>query len=204
VSAGQVALIAGAYLLGSMPWGYWLVRVLRHADIRAAGSGNTGATNVWRTYGPRLGVPVLLLDMLKGFVPALAGTLMYGDGTGAAAGAAAMAGHTFPIFLGLGGGKGVATGSAAVLALAPASFAIAAAVFLAILWTFRFVSLASLVASLALLAGTLAFSEPWPVVVFAAAGGLAVAVRHRANIARLRAGTEPRLQSFGRGRLSPR
>jgi acyl phosphate:glycerol-3-phosphate acyltransferase len=204
VSGGQAALVVGAYLLGSMPWGYWLVRVLRHADIRATGSGNTGATNVWRTYGPRLGVPVLLLDMLKGFAPALVGVLAYGDGTGAAAGAAAMAGHTFPIFLGLGGGKGVATGSGALLALAPESFAIAAVAFLALLWTFRFVSLASLAGALVLLAGTLVFGESWPVVAFAAAGGLAVAVRHRANIARLRAGTEPRVQSFGRGRLSPR
>ena len=103
-----------------MPWGYWIVRVFRHVDIRTLGSGNTGATNVWRTYGPRLGLPVLLLDMAKGIVPALIGRYWVGsDGIAVLAAASAVVGHTFPIFLGLGGGKGVATAAGAMLALAP-------------------------------------------------------------------------------------
>ena len=69
------ALVVLGYLLGSCPWGYWLVRLVEHEDIRRVGSGNIGATNVWRTYGPRLGLPVVVLDVFKGFLPAFLGML---------------------------------------------------------------------------------------------------------------------------------
>ena len=103
------AVVVLGYLLGSCPWGYWLVRIFKHEDIRRVGSGNIGATNVWRTYGRRLGVPVVLLDMLKGFVPALVGVLLVSHLCGILAGAAAMVGHVRPVFLRFArGGKAVA------------------------------------------------------------------------------------------------
>ena len=108
------------YLSGSMPWGYWLVRIFRGEDIRTQGSGNIGATNVWRVHGRRLGVPAVLLDTLKGFVPALLATQLVGHGSGVLAGAAAMLGHYRPIFLGFRkGGKMVATAGGAFLGVAP-------------------------------------------------------------------------------------
>ena len=87
------------YLSGSITWGYWLVRVFRHEDIRDRGSGNVGATNVWRVYGRRLGLPAVFLDTAKGFVPVRVATLVAGHGAGALTGAAAMAGHWRPLFL---------------------------------------------------------------------------------------------------------
>jgi glycerol-3-phosphate acyltransferase PlsY len=202
LSIGQVGLVALAYLLGSMPWGYWIVRVARGEDIRRHGSGNTGATNVWRTFGARLGLATAVLDFLKGFVPALLGTLVYGSGTGVVATAAAMLGHSFPIFLGFGGGKGVATGAGAMLALSPLCFAIAAVVFLAVLWLFRYVSLASMTAAVTIAIAAFATGQPWPVIALTCVGAGAVVLRHRANIGRLRLGQEPRVRSFGRGRHS--
>ena len=95
------AFVVAGYLCGSLPWGYWLVRIFRGEDIRTKGSGNVGATNVWRVYGPRLGLPAALLDVAKGFAPAFAATVVVGHGTGVLAGAAAMLGHWRPIFLAL-------------------------------------------------------------------------------------------------------
>src|SRR4051794_41890027 len=98
-----------------MPWGYWLVRPFRHEDIRTKGSGNIGATNVWRVYGRRLGVSAAFLDTAKGFVPAFVATKVAGHDAGVLAGAAAMLGHYRPLFLRLQrGGKGVATTGGAV------------------------------------------------------------------------------------------
>jgi glycerol-3-phosphate acyltransferase PlsY len=117
------------YLVGSMPWGYWLVRIFRGEDIRTQGSGNIGATNVWRVHGRRLGIPAVLLDTLKGFVPALLATQLVGHGSGVLAGAAAMLGHYRPLFLGFRkGGKMVATAGGAFLGVAPLAGLVAAAV----------------------------------------------------------------------------
>ncbi len=187
------AVIAFGYLLGSMPFGYWLVRVLKHEDIRKVGSGNIGATNVWRTYGPWYGVPVVLLDVLKGFVPALTATLLVSHWAGVAAGAAAMAGHYRPLFLGFAkGGKMVATCGGAFFGVAwivgLASLAIWIVVFLAL----RYASLASMVAAALLPVVALLIGEPTAVVVFGLAAAVAVVVLHRANIARLFRGTESR------------
>src|SRR6478672_4397170 len=114
------AVVVLGYLLGSCPWGYWLVRLVRHEDIRTVGSGNIGATNVWRTYGRKYGLPVVLLDVLKGFVPALLGTLLVSHWLGVAAGAAAMIGHWRPVFLRFArGGKMVATCAGVYFGVAP-------------------------------------------------------------------------------------
>ncbi len=113
-------LIAAGYVLGSMPFGYWLPRALRGTDIRTVGSGNVGASNVWRTFGWRLGLPVLALDVAKGAAAALLGLLLAGEVVGVLAGSAAIVGHWRPLFLGLTrGGKVVATTGGVVIALAP-------------------------------------------------------------------------------------
>ncbi|MDX6378581.1 MAG: acyl phosphate:glycerol-3-phosphate acyltransferase [Gaiellaceae bacterium] len=198
MTAGQVILVVAAYLGGSLPFGYWAGR-LRGIDIREAGSGNTGATNVWRVLGKRAGIPVLLLDMAKGFVPALVGMQLYGAGTAIVAGAAAVAGHTFPVLLGFGGGKGVATSAGVVLAVTPLHGIALVIVFAVVLWLFRYVSLASMVAACLYPLTCLLTGEPWPVIVFGAIAALGIVARHRANIGRLRAGTESQTGSFGRG-----
>jgi glycerol-3-phosphate acyltransferase PlsY len=191
-------LAAAGYLAGSMPFGYWLVRVVKGVDIRSVGSGNIGASNVWRMYGRAYGLPVMLLDIVKGFVPALVATLVAGDLAGALAGGAAMAGHWRPIYLRFQrGGKAVATCGGAFLAVAPIVGAIGAGVWIVAFLVFRYASVASILAAGSLPAIAAALGEPWPVIAFAGAAALMVVVLHRANIARLRAGTESRF-SFRR------
>jgi glycerol-3-phosphate acyltransferase PlsY len=183
------------YLAGSIPTGYWLVRLLKHEDIRQVGSGNIGATNVWRTYGARYGVPVMLADTLKGFVPALLATHYAGPLAGVLAGGAAMLGHWRPLFMGFArGGKAVATCGGAFLAVAPVVGGIGLLVWILTFALFRYASVASIVAALSLPVAAVVLEEPWPVIVFAALAALAVLVLHRANINRLRAGTETRFR----------
>src|SRR5438874_12639305 len=108
-----------------MPFGYWLPRVFKGVDVRKGGSGNIGATNVWRTFGRWYGIPVVLLDTAKGFVPALVFTLTVGHLTGVLAGAGAIAGHWRPLFLRFQrGGKMVATAGGVLFAIAPYAAAI--------------------------------------------------------------------------------
>ena len=188
-------VVAGGYLLGSIPFGYWLVRLLRGEDVRERGSGNIGATNVWRTYGRRYGIPVMLLDVAKGFVPGLVGVLVSGDLVGVLAGGAAMAGHWRPLFLGLRrGGKTVATAGGVFWAVAPLVAVVAAAVWLVLFFGVRYASVASMCAALSLPLLAWLFGEPWPVIVFGGVAALAVLVLHRANIGRLRSGTENRVE----------
>jgi glycerol-3-phosphate acyltransferase PlsY len=190
-----VLLVAAGYVLGSMPWGYWLPRLVKHDDIRRHGSGNIGGTNVWRVYGWRLGLPVVLLDTLKGFAPALVATLTVSHLAGVLAGAAAMLGHWRPLFLRWQrGGKVVATCGGAFLGVAPVVGAVGAGVWIVVFVVFRYASLASILAALSLPAAAVLLDEPWPVVAFAAGAAAAVLVLHRANIARLRAGTENRFK----------
>jgi glycerol-3-phosphate acyltransferase PlsY len=190
-----VLLILGGYVLGSMPWGYWLTQLVKHEDIRDAGSGNIGGTNVWRVYGWRLGLPVVLFDTAKGFVPAFVATITVSHLTGVLAGAAAMLGHWRPLFLRWQrGGKIVATCGGAFLGVAPVVGSIGAAVWIAVFLVFRYASLASIVAALSLPVTAVLLDEPWPVIALAAAAAIGVVVLHRANIARLRAGTENRFR----------
>jgi len=192
-------LVVTGYIVGSMPWGYWLARIFRGEDIRTKGSGNIGATNVWRVYGRGLGLAALLLDTAKGFAPAFLGTMLVGHGTGVLAGAAAMLGHWRPLFLGFRkGGKMVATAGGAFLGVAPAVAGAALGVWLIVFGLTRYASVASIaaVASLAVWAWLLGF--PWPVIAFGAFAGAAVLVLHRANIRRLVHGEENRFQGLGR------
>jgi glycerol-3-phosphate acyltransferase PlsY len=191
-------VVLGGYLLGSMPFGYWLVRLAKGEDIRRVGSGNIGATNVWRTYGRAYGLPIVLLDVAKGFVPALVGTLVAGELTGVLAGGAAMLGHWRPLFLRFQrGGKSVATAGGTFFGVAPLLGLIGLATWIVVFLLTRYASLASMATAIALPFVGLALGEPWPVLVFASLAAVAVLVLHRANIARLRAGTESRF-SFRR------
>lgn len=188
-------LIGVGYLSGSIPAGYWLPRALGRGDIRNEGSGNIGATNVWRVHGARLGLPVMLVDIVKGLVPALLATLLVDSLAGVLAGAAASVGHWRPLFLGLKrGGKIVATTTGAFLGVAPFVVLLAGAVWMAFFVVFRYASLSSIAAALALPAFAVLLDSSWPVLAFAAAAAVAVVILHRANIGRLRAGTETKFQ----------
>jgi glycerol-3-phosphate acyltransferase PlsY len=191
------AVVLLGYLLGSCPWGYWLVRVVRHEDIRTVGSGNIGATNVWRTYGRSFGIPVVLLDTLKGFAPALVATLFVSPPhlAGICAGAAAMLGHWRPLFLRFAkGGKMVATCGGVFFGVAVFVALTAGAVWIVTFLLLRYASLASIVAGISLPVMDAVYGYPTPVILFGAAAALAILYLHRANLRRLRAGTEHRFQ----------
>jgi len=195
----DVLIVVGAYLLGSIPFGYVLPRLVRGEDVRTRGSGNVGASNVWRVYGRSLGVPVALLDVAKGFVPAFVGTILVSPLVGVLAGGAAMLGHWRPLFLRFQkGGKTVATAGGTFFGVAPLVGAVGVVIWIVVFLLSRYASLASMVTGLALPFVALALGEPWPVIVFASIACVAVLVLHKANIARLRAGTESRFH-FRRG-----
>jgi glycerol-3-phosphate acyltransferase PlsY len=186
-------IVVAGYVFGSMPWGYWLVRIFRHEDIRTKGSGNIGASNVWRLYGRYLGLPVVLLDTAKGFVPALVGVHVVGYGTGVLAGAAAMLGHYRPMFMKFQkGGKMVATAGGAFLGLAPEVGGLALVVWIVVFVALRYPSLASMVAAVSLILWSWLLGYPWPVTAFAAVAAIGVIVLHRANLKRLLRGEENR------------
>jgi glycerol-3-phosphate acyltransferase PlsY len=188
-------LIVAGYLAGSLPFGYWIARLARGVDIRTLGSGNIGGTNVWRAAGARYAIPVMLLDIAKGFVPAFVATMAAGHVAGALAGGAAMLGHWRPLFLRFAkGGKMVATCGGALLGLAPFVGLIGIVVWLAVFALTRYASVSSILATASLPLIAFLLDEPWPVLVFTAAAAVGVLLLHRANLARLRAGTESRVQ----------
>jgi len=189
-------VILGGYLLGSMPFGYWVVLLVKGEDIRKVGSGNIGASNVWRTYGRWLGIPIVLLDVAKGFVPALVGALLVGELTAVLAGGAAMLGHWRPLFLRFQkGGKTVATGGGVFLGAAPLLGLLGVVIWIVVFVLSRYASLASIVAALSLPILAVLFGEPWPIIVFGAIAAFGVILLHRPNIGRLRAGTESRFRA---------
>jgi glycerol-3-phosphate acyltransferase PlsY len=187
------AVVIVGYLLGSCPWGYWLVRVFRGVDIRQFGSGNIGATNVWRTFGRTLGLTVILLDVAKSFVPALVGDLAVSQLCGLTAGGAAMLGHWRPPFLRFErGGKMVACAAGVFLAITPWAALVGGVLWWLLFLTTRYVSVASVTTALALPAIVAALGYSTPVIVFSALAAAGVLVLHRGNLRRLRAGTENR------------
>jgi len=202
MAALVVALVTG-YVCGSLPWGLWLGRLLRGVDVRTLGSRNLGATNVYRTLGPAIGIPVLLLDIAKGALPTwlvpewslTAGFPGGSEWCRLAVGLAAVLGHVFSVFTGFKGGKGVATTVGVLLALAPPAFAVFVLVFVATVAISRFISLGSILGSIAF-AVTLAFTAPGGVLGRAFVVGLLIAlvviVRHKDNIRRLLRGEERR------------
>lgn len=198
-------IILLAYLIGSVPFGYLIVRASGAGDVRETGSGGTGATNVTRRAGRTAGVLTLLLDALKGALAVLVARWLVTDdvaGNGwpvAAAGLAAIAGHVFPVWLGFRGGKGVATGLGVFVLLAPLAVLCVAPVFVAVVWATRYVSLGSIIASAALpvfvwLLGGRGDVARAPLVGSALASAALIVFMHRANIGRLLAGTENKLK----------
>lgn len=189
----DVLIVLGGYLLGSIPFGLVIPLMVRGEDVRRHGSGNVGASNVWRVYGRWFGVPVAVLDVAKGFAPALVGLLVGGDWVGVLAGAAAMVGHARPVFLGFSkGGKMVATAGGVAFALAPLAALGCVVAWLVTFALFRYASVSSMVAAAALPVLSLAFGASWPVVGFTALAAVGVIALHRHNVARLLHGTEPR------------
>jgi len=191
----DVLLILGGYLLGSMPWGYWLPRLVRGVNIRTVGSGNTGAANVWRTQGFKLGLCVALLDLAKGVAAALLGIWLGGELVGLLAGIAALVGHWRPLFMGFArGGKIVATTGGVALALAPLATLAAASVWIITFLVTRYTSVASLLSAATLPLFAVLSGASWLVVAFTAGAALAIFVLHRANIGRLLNRTENRFE----------
>ena len=190
-----IGLVALGYLLGSLPFGLWVPRVVAGIDIRTVGSGNTGATNVWRNLGFKLGLSVALLDIAKGAAAALVARWLADDLIAVLAGLGAMVGHSRPVFLGFArAGKMVATFGGVGLALAFFATLCAAGVWILVFLATRYASVASIAAALMLPVFAVLFDASRPVLVFTVAGALAVLVLHRANISRLRAGTENRFE----------
>ena len=208
VTGGLIAALALGYLSGALPWGLWLGRWFKGVDVRTLGSKNLGATNVYRTLGPPLGIATLVLDIAKGalpvaLVPGLAVTRDFPGGREwcmVAVAAAAVCGHVWTCFAGFRGGKGVATTVGTLIAIAPAAFGVFAAVFVATVALTRYISLGSVLGSLGF-AITLALMSPGgmlsPTSVIGAALALLVIVRHRTNLVRLVQGSERRFSLKG-------
>lgn len=189
-----LALILG-YLLGSVPWGLVLTRAAGLGDVRSIGSGSIGATNVLRTGNRALAAATLALDLLKGVVALVLARWLWGETAGLLAGFGAMLGHSFPVWLGFKGGKGVATGGGVLLAAAWWLGLAAAIVWLVTAVATRISSAAALV-TCAAAPVVAAIAGRWNLALFAAGIAALVVWRHRPNIERLLAGTEPRI---GRG-----
>jgi len=163
--------------------------------MRTVGSGNIGATNVWRTLGFKFGVAVAALDIAKGAAAALLGRWLGDDLIGVLAGCAAMAGHWRPFFLGFArGGKIVATTGGVGLAVAPLATLSAAVVWIAVFLVTRYASVASMIAAASLPLFSLLYGASWPVLAFTAGGAVAIVILHRTNIARLLRGQEHKMQ----------
>ncbi|MGH7593247.1 MAG: glycerol-3-phosphate 1-O-acyltransferase PlsY [Gemmatimonadales bacterium] len=198
MTARLVMAVVGCYLLGSIPTSYLVLKAFSGADLRTIGSGNLGATNLYRALGWKFAVPVGGFDALKGAIPVavvgpwaglgVAGSLVLGT--------VAIIGHVFPVFMNFKGGKGVATSAGVVLGLAPAAFAASLAVWGLVLAISGYVSLASIVAAVTLpVAIWLLQPSRREMVLWFAALAVAIIWLHRANIRRLWNGTEHR---FGR------
>jgi glycerol-3-phosphate acyltransferase PlsY len=199
-----IAVVACSYLLGSIPFGYILMRAIHGVDVRSIGSGNIGATNVARTGSKRLAIATLVLDTFKGWLPVFLVLTLPGipasssaelNTLGAFAALAAVVGHMFPVWLGFKGGKGVATGLGVFLALTPKVVLIAVVVFAVIVALTRYVSLGSILGTAVVPVALwwLARDRFSPLALaLCAVVALLVVIRHHQNIGRLLAGTESR------------
>lgn len=194
---GILFALALAYLLGAIPTGYWLLKLTRGIDIRQSGSGNIGATNAARTGGKILGVTVLLLDILKGW---LASAILpiwlispIEPGTRLLCGTVAVLGHVYSCFLGFQGGKGVATALGALAGSSPMILGLVLIVWVVAAAMTRYVSVASMLAAAAMPIVHYLLHRPQPDVLLSVALAGLIVIRHQGNLDRLRAGTEHRL-----------
>jgi glycerol-3-phosphate acyltransferase PlsY len=183
-----------AYLIGAIPVGFIVARLAGGVDLRRSGSGSIGATNVLRTLGKLPAVATLLGDIAKGYLAVSVARALVATRWGAAAGAVlAIVGNCWPVFLRFRGGKGVATGFGAFLALAPLATAPTVLVWLAVTLSFRYVSLASIMACVCLPVGVALLGYPREAIGAAVAAAIIIVVRHRENLRRLAKGSEARL-----------
>lgn len=185
------------YVVGAIPFGLLLSRVFGQGDIREQGSGNIGATNVYRQGGKVLGIATLLLDAAKGAVPLLLLRRFLDLEPAVVAGMAValFLGHCFPVYLRFRGGKGVATALGIYLVLAPAAVVGALLVFMAVVWRWRYVSLGSISAAVAMPFFMAVGAPPWPLLLATIVIAALVIARHHANIARLWQGEEKRFKA---------
>jgi acyl phosphate:glycerol-3-phosphate acyltransferase len=182
------------YVIGSIPFAFFVGRLISGVDLRRAGSGNVGAANALRTSGVIAALCVLLLDAAKGAASVVwAARLAGGDAVPALAGLGAIVGHIYPVWLRFRGGKGVATAAGAFSVLAPLAIGPSAVLFVVTVWLTRYISLGSVAASVALSPLAWSTGAPPAAVSAAAAAGALIVFRHRANIARLRDGSERRI-----------
>ena len=197
----KIILVVVAYLIGSIPFGYLIVRRSGGGDIRETGSGGTGATNVSRRAGKAAGVLTLLLDAAKGCVAVVIAKAVSGDDwVITAAAIAALVGHIFPVWLGFRGGKGVATGVGIFLVLAPVALLCAGVIFVAIVLTTRYVSLGSIIAAVLIpvfvwlqSVFVIPVFDLRPLLTASIAGAALIVFAHRGNIKRLASRTESKI-----------
>lgn len=207
-SAFYYFIIVGAlsYFCGAIPWAF-IIGKINGIDIRQHGSGNVGATNVMRTLGKKWGVLCFILDFLKGFIPVLFARILSSNLSANAfehlpiiAGAATVIGHIFPVFLGFKGGKGVATSAGVLFALSPLCLLASALVWVVFFYSFRYVSVASIVSAIALPIIAIIFNRfgiernPQPILALFLALAILSLIRHRENIRRLIEGTENKFE----------
>ena len=182
------------YVIGAIPVGFIVARLFGGGDIRRSGSGSIGATNVLRTLGTLPAIVTLAGDIAKGYLAVNVARALVPARWGAAASAVlVIVGNCWPVFLRFRGGKGVATGFGAFLALTPWATAPTVLVWLAVTASFRYVSLASIMACVCLPVGVALLGYPRPSIAAAAAAAIIIIVRHRENLRRLAKGSEPRL-----------
>jgi acyl phosphate:glycerol-3-phosphate acyltransferase len=192
-------VIFTAYLVGSIPSAIIVGKLWKGIDVRQHGSGNIGATNVFRVLGAGPGAVVLILDALKGVSGVYLGMIWLGEGWGPVLGGlVAVAGHNWSVWLGFKGGRGVATALGIIIMLVPKISLIVICVFALIVYFTRYVSLGSIVAAVLVPLLMLWFSEPLPVLVFGFVAAFFVVIRHRANIGRLMNGSELRISWGGK------
>lgn len=197
--AWYALFVAVGYLAGSIPCGWLVARLFHGTDIREHGSGRTGSTNVWRTFGVASGVTAFAGDTLKVILPLLVIRFAWpGNPTGEALAAfAAILGHNWPLFIGFRGGRGIVPGAAGLLVMFPPVLAVLWVIFLPVMFVSRYVSLASLTtvaaAPILLAIAMRWFQVPTVYLVYAIVGGILIFVQHRDNISRLLAGTERRI-----------
>jgi len=191
-----------SYLIGSIPFGFLITKFVKGVDIRQVGSGNPGATNVARVLGKSYGILVFILDLLKGFLTVIAFDYFFtGYGHNLSlilCGMGVICGHTFPIFLGFKGGKAAATGCGVFLWLAPLPLLISSAIWLLVVFISRYISLGSMISSIALVASLILFGkEPFghglPLTLFSIFISMLLIIRHKSNIKRILDGTENKI-----------